>query len=47
MIETTDDALLEGIMGRKRDEEIEYYGIGAFGENEKIKPLFKKFSLWK
>ena len=47
MVETTDDAELEKVIGGKLDSEIEYYGIGVFGENEKVKPLFKKFSLWK
>jgi hypothetical protein len=47
MIETTDDGEIETIFENKLDQDVEYYGIGIFGENEKVKPLVKKFSLWK
>ena len=47
MIETTDDSEIEKIFAQKMDADVEYYGVGLFGENEKVKPLVKKFSLWK
>ncbi len=47
MIETTDDGEIEKIFSEKMDDDVEYYGIGVFGENEIVKPLVKKFSLWK
>lgn len=47
MIETTDDQEIVGILKEKNDSEIEYLGIGVFGPNEVVKPLTKKFSLWK
>lgn len=47
MIEMNDDnEMAEAIQG-KADEEMEYAGIGIFGENEAVKALVKKFSLWK
>jgi hypothetical protein len=47
MIETTDDAELETRLAAKDDKDMEYLGIGLFGENDKVKALTKKFSLWK
>jgi hypothetical protein len=47
MIETTDDAEIIDILKSKPDSEIEYLGIGVFGPNGAVKPLTKKFSLWK
>jgi hypothetical protein len=47
MVETTDDEEIEKLLGGKTDAEIEYYGIGVFGPDKTVKPLFKKFSLWK
>lgn len=47
MIETTDDEELQKILSEKLDSEIEYLGIGIFGENGEVKELTKKFSLWK
>jgi hypothetical protein len=47
MIETTDDSEIERIFSEKLDGDVEYYGVGVFGDNEIVKPLVKKFSLWK
>jgi hypothetical protein len=47
MVETTDDAEIVNILKDKADSEIEYLGVGVFGPNEAVKPLTKKFSLWK
>ncbi|MBI1839179.1 MAG: DUF2000 domain-containing protein [Candidatus Colwellbacteria bacterium] len=47
MIETTDDSEIEKILASKNDEDIEYLGIGIFGDKEKVSELTKKFSLWK
>ena len=47
MIEMNDDNEMANAIREKTDEEMEYAGIGVFGENEKVKALVKKFSLWK
>jgi hypothetical protein len=47
MIETTDDAEIEKILSAKKDELIEYLGIGLFGPDDILKAITKKFSLWK
>lgn len=47
MIETTDDAQIQQIVGTKRDDQIEYLGIGVFGPVEQIDELTKGMSLWK
>lgn len=47
MIETINDSEIVEILKEKPDAEIEYYGVGVFGENEKVKTLTKKLSLWK
>lgn len=47
MVEYTDDEKLMNKVSKKLDKELEYLGIGLFGDNEKIKELTKEFSLWK
>lgn len=47
MIQTTDDEEIVNILKDRMDSEIEYLGIGLFGPNDTVKPLTKKFSLWK
>lgn len=47
MIETTDDNELQNWLDKKNDADIEYLGIGIFGENEKVDALTKNYSLWK
>lgn len=47
MVEYTDDERLMEKVGKKEDKDLEYLGIGIFGENEKVKQLTKGFSLWK
>lgn len=47
MIETTNDEEIVKILSKKMDSEIKYLGIGIFGDNEKVRELTKKFSLWK
>lgn len=47
MTETTDDSKLEQMVGTKEDKEIEYLGIGVFGDKEEVEKLTKKFSLFK
>lgn len=46
MIETTDDENIEAFLSLKTKEELEYLGIGLFGENEKIKKLTQGFKLY-
>ena len=47
MIDFTDDNELQKALSKKAEAEIEYLGVGAFGENETLKQLTKNFSLWK
>lgn len=47
MIETTDDSEIQQILGSKKDEEIEYLGIGIFGPIERVNELTQGMSLWK
>jgi len=47
MIETTDDDEIEKILSQKTENDIEYLGVGVFGENELVESLTKKYSLWK
>ena len=47
MIDFTDDDELQAALGRKNEAEVEYLGVGIFGDNEALKRLTKKFSLWK
>jgi hypothetical protein len=47
MIETTDDIEIQTILSEKYDKDVEYLGVGLFGNIDKVKELTKKFSLWK
>ncbi len=47
MIDFTDDNELQAALLQKNDAEIEYLGVGVFGDNDALKKLTKKFSLWK
>jgi lysyl-tRNA synthetase class 2 len=47
MVETSDDEKIESILKEKKDADMEYLGIGIFGEKAKVDALTKKFSLWK
>src|SRR3990167_1096223 len=47
MLETTDDKKLAEIIGSKNDDNMNYLGIGIFGEKERVGLLTRKFSLWK
>ena len=47
MIDFTDDAELQKSLDHKSETELEYLGVGVFGDNEILKKLTKKFSLWK
>ncbi len=47
MIETTNDEEIVKILSKKQDSEIAYLGIGILGNNDQIRELTKKFSLWK
>ena len=47
MIDYNDDAELQQALDGKTEAELEYLGIGMFGDNGILKELTKKFSLWK
>ncbi|OGE83720.1 MAG: hypothetical protein A3B23_01995 [Candidatus Colwellbacteria bacterium RIFCSPLOWO2_01_FULL_48_10] len=47
MIDATDDTEIQTILSAKEDKDVEYLGIGIFGDKDEIKILTKKFSLWK
>ena len=47
MIETTDDAEIVQLLSQKNDGQIEYLGVGVFGENEQVDAITKNYSLWK
>ena len=47
MIETTNDTEIEQLLGQKDEKDLEYLGVGTFGDIEQTKTLTKKFSLWK
>lgn len=47
MIEYTDDERLMEKVANKNDQELEYLGIGIFGDNDEIKELTKQFKLWR
>jgi len=47
MLDLSDDAELETALSKKLESEVEYLGIGMFGENQEVKELTKGFSLWK
>jgi hypothetical protein len=47
MIDFESDEELQAAVGQKKESELEYLGVGAFGDNDLLKKLTKKFSLWK
>jgi hypothetical protein len=47
MVEYTDDEKLMAKVIEKQDDEMEYLGIGIFGDNDQVKTLTKGFGLWK
>jgi len=47
MIDCKGDEQIETILKSKTYSDAELLGFGVFGENEQIKSLTKKFSLWK
>lgn len=47
MIETTDDQELERVISEKSDSDLDYLGIGVFGEKNVLKEITGKFKLWK
>ncbi|MBP9758754.1 lysine--tRNA ligase [Candidatus Dojkabacteria bacterium] len=47
MILTSNDEEITNILKDKKDEDIEYLGIGVFGSNEEVDAITKKFSLYK
>ncbi len=47
MIETTDDNEIQRILSSKNDTQIEYLGIGIFGDKEAVNLLTKNYSLFK
>lgn len=47
MIDMTDDEAIQKALSEKEDKDVEYLGIGAFGDKNKIKELTQQFSLWK
>lgn len=46
MIDTTNDQEIVDILANKDDSELEYLGVGVFGDNETLKKLTNKFKLW-
>lgn len=46
MVDHTNDAELQTEFGNKNDDEIEYLGIGVFGQDNTVDKLTKKFGLW-
>lgn len=47
MIDYTDDAELQQALDGKTEAELDYLGVGVFGDSETLKTFTKKFSLWK
>ena len=47
MLDLSDDAELQMALSKKAESEVEYLGIGMFGENQQVKQLTKEFGLWK
>jgi lysyl-tRNA synthetase class 2 len=47
MIDQNDDEELQKTYAGKKKEELKYLGVGIFGDNETLRELTKKFSLWK
>ena len=46
MLTYTDDETLQSELSRKQSDEVEYLGIGVFGENDEVNTLTKKFGLF-
>jgi hypothetical protein len=47
MIDHSDDEELKKEISQKNAHDLDYLGIGIFGDNDEIKALTKKFSLYK
>lgn len=47
MLDLSDDAKLQKALGAKNESEVEYLGIGTFGENQQVKQITGGFGLWK
>lgn len=47
MIDFNDDIKLQDEFAKKSKKDLHYLGIGIFGDNETLKGLTNKFSLWK
>lgn len=46
MIESTNDERIEALVSLQLQKELEYLGVGLFGENQLIKDLTSNFKLW-
>ena len=46
MIDYNGDNDVQAHLGEKNDAEVEYLGIGVFGQNDAFNALTKKFGLW-
>ena len=46
MIDHTDDAHLQESLKEKESTQVEYLGVGMFGDDEEVDKLTKKFSLY-
>lgn len=46
MIETTDDQKIIDTLQKKDANDVEFLGVGIFGENGRLKELTKHFRLW-
>jgi len=47
MIDHIDDAELENEVAQTNDVELEYLGVGVFGDKAILKEITRKFKLWK
>jgi|SRR3989344_8736296 len=47
MLDFSDDEELQRALGKKDASEVEYLGIGMFGDNQEVKRITKDFGLWK
>ncbi|MBI5457394.1 DUF2000 family protein [Candidatus Kaiserbacteria bacterium] len=47
MLDFNEDEKLQEALSKKDASEVEYLGIGMFGENQEVKQLTKGFDLWK
>lgn len=47
MVDTTNDAELENWISQKEEKDLDYFGVGVFGDKEVLKELTGKFKLWK